>query len=98
MKRILLVLSCALALSAAVPWASASANIRLWPRHHKDSKKKDPAKDAAAPKPKAKRSFLHHGKNTREQAAHSEATYGMAGPKSVGWRHPEPGPAGVGAH
>lgn len=93
MKRLLLVLLCALALSAAGPHASASSSIRFWPRHHKD-----PGQNAAAPKPKTKRSLLHRGKPAREQSAHSEATYGMTGPKSVGWRHPQPGPAGVGAH
>ena len=92
MKRLPLVLSCALALSVAVPAASTAADIKIWHRHHKDADK-----TTAAPKPKTKKTFLHHGKPKREQAARSEATYGMPGPKSVGHRHPQPGPAGYGA-
>jgi len=92
MKRLLLVLSCTLCLSAAVPLASASTDIRFWHRKHKD-----PSKSTEAAKPKAKRTFLHRGNPSHEQAARSEATFGMTGPKSVGWRHPAPGPAGVGA-
>jgi hypothetical protein len=92
MKRLLLLLSCAFCLSAAAPSASASTDIRFWHRNHKD-----PSKTTVAPKPKAKRTFLHRAKPSREQAARSEATFGMTGPKSVGWRHPEPGPAGVGS-
>jgi hypothetical protein len=41
--------------------------------------------------------LLHRSKPSREQAARAEASFGMTGPKSVGWRHPQPGPAGVGA-
>ena len=93
MKRLVLVLSCALCLSATAPIASASTNIRIWHRKHKDS-----PKSTEAPKPKAKRTFLHRAKPTHEQAARSEATFGMTGPKSVGWRHPQPGPAGFGAN
>jgi hypothetical protein len=92
MKRPLLLLSCALCLSTAVPLASASGNIRLWPRKHKES-----PKSTEASEPKVKKNLFHHAKPSREQAARSEATFGMTGPKSVGWRHPQPGPAGVGA-
>lgn len=96
MKRSpLLVFSCALVLSAACPVVSTAANIKIWHRHHKDAA----AKTAdAAPKPKAKRSILHRHKPTREEAAHSEIAYGMTGPKSIGHRHPQPGPAGYGAN
>jgi hypothetical protein len=94
MRRPLLLLSCALALSATCPIASSAGGIKIWHRHHKDAT----AKTAdAAPKPKAKRSILHRHKPTREDAARSEATYGMTGPKSIGRRHPQPGPAGYGA-
>ena len=92
MKRLLLVLSWTLCLSAAAPLARASADIRFWHRKHKDA-----PKTAEAPKPKVKKTFLHRAKPSREQAARSEAAYGMTGPKSVGWRHRQPGPAGVGA-
>lgn len=94
MKRSLLLLSCALAISAVCPTASAAGGIKIWHRHHKDAT----AKTAdATPKPKARRSILHRQKPTREQAARSEIAYGMTGPKSVGGRHPQPGPAGYGA-
>ena len=94
MKRLLLMVFCALFLSAAGPISSASADIRFWHRHHKDA-----AKTSAAPEAKAKHRKIsfHRGKSTREQAARKEATFGMTGPKSVGWLHPHPGPAGVGA-
>jgi hypothetical protein len=92
MNRLLLAACCAVWLSAAASAASASTDIRLWPHHHKDSNK------ASVPaKPKEKHGFLHRGKGSREQAARSETSNGMPGPKSVGWRHPQPGPAGVGA-
>ena len=92
MKRLLLVVSCELCMSTAAPLARASTDIRFWPRKHKDA-----PKTAEAPKAEKKKTFLHRAKPSREQAARSEATYGMTGPKSVGWRHPQPGPAGVGA-
>jgi hypothetical protein len=92
MKRLVLVLSCAVCLNVAAPFASASTDIRFWHHKHKDS-----PKNTEAPKPKAKRTFLHRAKPSREQAAHSEATFGMTGPKSVGWRHRQPGPAGFGS-
>jgi len=94
MKRPLLLLSCALVLSATCHVASAAGGIKIWHRHHKEAA----AKTAdAAPKPKARRSILHRHKATREEAARSEIAYGMTGPKSVGGRHPQPGPAGYGA-
>jgi hypothetical protein len=96
MKRLLLMVSCALFLSAFGPISSAPAGIRFWHRHHKDA-----AKTSEAPKEKAKHkkiSFHRRGKATREEAARKEATFGMTGPKSQGWLHPHPGPAGVGAN
>ena len=94
MKRLPIVLTFAVSLCLAVPAASAPSNIRLWPhRHHQDA-----SEATEAPKPKAKRSLLHRAKPSRDEAARSEATYGMTGPKSVGLRHPQPGPAGYGAN
>ena len=87
----LLLLSCMLSLGAAAPIASASPEIPFFHHHKKD------AASPAAPKPKTKRNFLHRAEPSREEAARAEATYGMTGPRSVGFRHPEPGPAGVGA-
>ena len=98
MKRFVLLLSYALCLSVVVPLANASTDIRIWPRKHKDSSKStEAAKPTEAPKPKVKMALLHRSKPSREQAARAEASFGMTGPKSVGWRHPQPGPAGVGA-
>jgi len=90
-KKVLALLFCALFLSIAASSANAAGGIRLWP-HHKDS-----SKSSEAPKQKPKKSLLHRSKPSRDEVAHSEATNGMVGPKSVGWRHPEPGPAGYGA-
>jgi hypothetical protein len=94
MKRLLAALAVTFFLSVVAPSSvSAASNIRLWPhKHHKDaSETTEPAK------PKTKRSLLHRAKPSPEQAAQSEATFGTTGPQSVGWRHPQPGPAGFGA-
>ena len=92
MKPVVL-LSCMLALSAAAPIAGASptTEIPFFHRHKKD------ATAATAPKPKTKRTLFRHSQPTREESARAEATYGMPGPQSVGFFHPQPGPAGVGA-
>ena len=98
MKRSVLVLSYALCLSVVAPLANASTDIRIWPRKHKDSSKNtETAKPTEAPNHKGKIAFLHRPKPSRAQAARAEASFGMTGPVSVGWRHPQPGPAGVGA-
>jgi hypothetical protein len=91
MKR-LFVLSCFLSLSASASIASATPKIHFWHRH-----KKDPAASAPAPKQKAKHNLFHRAQPTREESARSETAYGMTGPRSVGYLHPQPGPAGVGA-
>lgn len=93
MKRLLLTISCVLFLSAASPISSVAAGIRFWHRHHKDG-----AKTSETPEPKAKKTSHRHSKSSSDQAARKEATFGMTGPKSVGWRHRQPGPAGVGAN
>jgi len=94
MKRLLAALSFTLFLSVVAPCSvNAAPSIRLWPhKHHKDASQPT---EATAAKPK--RTLLHRGKPARDEAAKSEATYGMTGPKSVGWLHPTPGPAGYGA-
>jgi hypothetical protein len=98
MKRYVLVLTCAVCLSAAAPIANAATDVRFWHRKHKDSPANTAESESSeASQPRIKRAFLHRAKPSREQAAHSEATFGMTGPKSVGLRHPQPGPAGVGA-
>jgi len=93
MKPVVL-LSCMLALGAAAPIAGASPTTEI-PFFHRH--KKDANAAATAPKPKTKRTLFRHSQPTREESARSEATYGMPGPQSVGFFHPQPGPAGVGA-
>jgi len=98
MKGSILLLTCAVCLSVAASSASAASDVRFWHRKHKDSPKSTAVTEPSeAPEAKSKRTFLHRIKPSREQEAHSEAAYGMTGPKSVGFRHPEPGPAGFGA-
>lgn len=94
MKRLLVALSFTVFLSVAAPPSVNAAGIRLWPhKNHKEASQPD----QAAKQPKTKHSLLHRGKPSREEAARSEATNGMTAPKSVGWLHPTPGPAGYGA-
>ena len=97
MKRLLLVFGFVLALSTLGAGSVAAGGI--WPlhRHHKEP--------AAAKPPKAektKKSWLHHeksGDKARQKSAQQEASLGISpGPKSVGGRHPSPGPAGAGAN
>jgi hypothetical protein len=97
MKGSVLLLTCAVCLSAAASSANAATDVRFWHRKHKDSLNTAASQPAEAPAPKSKRTFLHRAKPSREQEARSEATFGMTGPKSVGFLHPQPGPAGVGA-
>ena len=88
-------------LAACFTFALASVSAAAgpgWPfhRHHKD---KAPAAAKAEKPPKSKKSLFHRKKSedkVREQAARSEAGV-TPGPKSVGWRHQTPGPAGAGA-
>ena len=95
MKKFLLATCFTLALGTL---SSAAAAGPGWPfhRHHKD---KAPAAAKAEKPPKTKKSMFHRQKSqdkAREQAARSEAGV-TPGPKSVGWRHQTPGPAGAGA-
>jgi len=87
-----LMLVCVLSLSAAAPLASSANEIPFFHRHKANS-----AVATSDAKPKTKRSLFHRANPTREEAARAEATYGMPGPQSVGYWHPQPGPAGVGA-
>lgn len=101
MKKFLLAACFALVLGM---FGSASAAAGpSWPfhRHHKD---KAPAaakaeKPAKVKSEKSRKSLFHRGKSedkAREQSARAEAGV-TPGPKSVGWRHQTPGPAGAGA-
>jgi hypothetical protein len=96
MKKLLLIAGFVLALGT-LSSASAAAGPG-WPfhRHHKD---KAPAAPKAEKPPKTKKSMFHRQKSqdeAREQSARAEAGV-SPGPKSVGWRHQTPGPAGAGS-
>lgn len=82
MKRLSLVFACALALAISSP---APASARHWWPHRSKSK------STAEPKDKSKKSKAgrekHHDSGT-------EPLYSI--PRSVGWWHKEPGPAGAG--
>ena len=102
MKKLLLATCFTLALATLGP-VSAAATGTIWPlhRHHKDKaaaapKAEHPKKDKAE---KSKKSLFHrqkHEDNARAESARAEAGV-SPGPKSVGWRHQTPGPAGAGA-
>jgi len=103
MKRLLLVVCFTLALGTLGPVSAAAGPGWPFHRHHKD---KAPAaakaeKPAKVKSEKSRKSLFHRGKSqdkAREQSARQEAAAGVSpGPKSVGWRHQTPGPAGAGA-
>ena len=96
MKKFLLATCFTIALGT-LSSASAAAGPS-WPfhRHHKD---KAPAAAKAEKPAKNKKSMFHRQKSqdkAREESARTEAGV-TPGPKSVGWRHQTPGPAGAGA-
>jgi hypothetical protein len=102
MKKLLLTAGFVFALGTLGPVSAAAGPSWPFHRHHKD---KAPA-TAKAEKPakvkseKSRKSLFHRGKSqdkAREQSARAEAGI-SPGPKSVGWRHQTPGPAGAGAY
>jgi hypothetical protein len=98
MKRLLLVIGAALIWAVLSP-AAVSASI--WPWHHSKAKSeaKSDAKPDAAPAPapvkkaKTHHSWFHHHAHQQNTGA---PLY-TSGPKSVGWFHKSPGPAGAGS-
>jgi len=96
MKKLLLAICFVLVLSILGPVSVASGHDWPWHRHAKD-----PAATKAEKPAKTKKPFFHRGKSqdkARENSAHEEVAAGVSpGPKSVGWRHQTPGPAGAGA-
>jgi hypothetical protein len=96
MKKLLLAICFVLVLSIPGPVSAASIHDWPWHRHAKD-----PAATKAEKPAKTKKPFFHRGKSqdkARENSAHAEVAAGVSpGPKSVGWRHQTPGPAGAGA-
>ena len=110
MKRLLLGLCGVLLLSAIGPVPRASA-WWLWHRHHKNAAKpsasaSDPAAGTAstsapapAPSHMQKHSRWWHHQH-HDKAATATAQNGVVttpGPRSMGWWHKHPGPAGAGA-
>jgi len=97
MKRLLLVLAAALVWAVLSP-APVSAGI--WPfGHHSKSKS---VSSESQPKPKEHKEKAHHSffrHHEKAEKAHSDSTplYTTGGPKSVGWWHKMPGPAGAGS-
>jgi len=99
MKRLLLVLFAALLLGVHSP---SPATARGWPwGHHSKSKSASaaaaPADAEAAPKKssKPKNAKTPKAKHEKHQQASGDHLYSM--PKSVGWLHKGPGPAGAGS-
>jgi hypothetical protein len=101
MKRLLLVICFTLALGALGPVSAASGSVWPFHRHHKDPAAAKASKPEKSKSEKSKKSLFHRGKShdkAREQSARAEVAAGVSpGPKSVGWRHQTPGPAGAGA-
>jgi hypothetical protein len=101
MKKLLLAACFTFALGMLGPVSAAAGPSWPFHRHHKDkapaaAKAEHPKKDKAE---KSKRSLFHRQKSqdkAREESARAE-TGVSPGPKSVGWRHQTPGPAGAGA-
>jgi hypothetical protein len=97
MKKFLLAACFTIALGTLGPISAAAGPSWPFHRHHKDNA---PAAAKAEKPPKTKKSMFHRSKSqdkAREQSARTEAGV-SPGPKSVGWRHQTPGPAGAGAH
>jgi hypothetical protein len=95
MKRLLLVLAVALLWAVCSP-APVSAGI--WPFGHHSSK----SKSESQPKPKehkekAHHSFFHRHENAQKAQRNDSAPLYTSGPKSIGWWHKTPGPAGAGS-
>jgi hypothetical protein len=99
MKKLLLAACFALALGMLGPVSAAAGPGWPFHRHHKENA---PAAARAEKPAKSKKSLFHRQKSqdkAREKSARAEVAAGVSpGPKSVGWRHQTPGPAGAGAY
>ena len=103
MKKLLLTAGFALALGTLGQVSAAADSVWPFHRHHKD---KTPAAAKAEHPKKSKsengRKSLFHRRKSEDKArgnsVRAEVAAGVSpGPKSVGWRHQTPGPAGAGA-
>ena len=100
MKRLLLGLCGVLVLSAIGPVPRASA-WWLWHRHHKSAANASSGSGAEpvpapAPAPMQKRSRWQHHRHEKASVAQNGVVT-TAGPRSIGFWHKHPGPAGAGA-
>jgi hypothetical protein len=101
MKKLLLVICFTLALGTLGSVSAAASTGWPFHRHHKDPAAAKASKPAKIKSEHGKKSLFHHEKSNdkaREKSARAEVAAGFSpGPKSVGWRHQSPGPAGAGA-
>jgi hypothetical protein len=101
MKKLLLVICFTLALGTLGPVSAAAGPSWPFHRHHKDPAAAKASKPAKNKSEKGKKSLFHREKSrdkARDKSAREEVAAGVSpGPKSVGWRHQTPGPAGAGA-
>jgi len=88
MKRLLLVLAAALIWAILSP---APVSAGWWPRSHHSKAK---AEANAGHKEHTRRAWFHH--RQKQQHNSSDPLY-TSGPKTVGWWHKGPGPAGAGS-
>jgi hypothetical protein len=99
MKKLVLVACFAFALGTLGPVSAAAGHDWPWHRHHKD---RAPAAAKTERPAKSRKSLFHRQRSqdkAREKSARAEVAAGVSpGPKSVGWRHQSPGPAGAGAY
>jgi hypothetical protein len=95
MKRLLLVLAAALVWAVLSP---APVSAGWWPfGHHAKAKSSSAEQQPAAHKEhKAHHSFFHRHESAQKQHDSAAPLY-TSGPKSVGWWHKTPGPAGAGS-
>jgi hypothetical protein len=95
MKRLLLVLAAALVWAILSP---APVSAGWWPfGHHSKAKSASDAGQPPAHKEKAHHSIFR--RHVRAQSQHVDPATPLytSGPKSVGWWHKTPGPAGAGS-
>lgn len=94
MKRLFPALCFTLILSCVCSVPSASARDWWWHRHHNSPASEKPKHKEKEHREKARKSWFHHEKASSSGDTASAMTNG---PRSIGHRHPMPGPAGAGA-
>lgn len=94
MKRLLLVLVAALACAVL---GAAPVSASLWPFGHHSKAKAAKSEDQPVHKEKTHHSFSFRRHHEEAQHAPASSLYTTGGPKSVGFWHKQPGPAGAGS-